>query len=159
MRRDLIALPDSSKVWIYQASEVINYETSELIKARLYEFTMNWSSHGQALDSYANLFHHQFLIIVADSSSLPSGCSIDSSVHVIEDIGKQFNINFFDRMIFSYMENDHIYTVSKDDFKHKYQAKEIDDETLVFDNLVSNKEDFLSNWVKPLNESWHKRFV
>jgi len=159
MRRDLIALPDSSKIWIYQASLPISYEVSESIKSSLYDFTMKWSSHGHALDSYANLFHHQFLIIVADSSSLPSGCSIDSSVHVIENLGEMHGIDFFNRMIFSYMKDDRIYSISKDDFRIQYNTNHIDDETLVFDNLVKTKGDFLENWVKPLGTSWHKRFV
>lgn len=159
MRRDLIALPDDSRVWVYQAREPIDHERTDAIKEALYNFTMQWSSHGHELDSYAHLFHHQFLVMVADGSSLPSGCSIDASVHLIEDLGREHNVDFFDRMTFAYMEDEEIKTIHKSALPSAYEKGEVSDETFFFDNLVNNKSTFLENWIVPLGESWHKKFV
>lgn len=159
MRRDLIALPDDSKVWIYQAEKSIDINTADQIKEALYNFTMSWSSHGHQLDCYGHLFHFQFIVFVVDGSKLPSGCSIDSSVHIVEKIGEKYKIDFFDRLNFAYFESENIMTVDKDKFKNLYQEGLITDDSLVFNNLVKTKEEFISKWIIPLNESWHKKFV
>ena len=159
MRRDLIALPDDSKVWIYQATNPISEDVSDLIKDDIYNFTMQWASHGHALDCYGHLFHYQFLVLVADANSLPSGCSIDSSVHFIKTIGEKYNIDFFDRMRFAYLEGEDIKTVSNIEFKDLAASGDINSETYMFNNLVDNKGTFLENWIIPLNESWHQKFT
>lgn len=158
MRRDLIALPDNSKVWIYQAPAPVSYEVSEEIKKELYDFTMQWKSHGHELDCYANLFHYQFLVFVADPSNLPSGCSIDSSVHFISELGKKYQVDFMDRETFAYMYEDKVNYIAKDDFSHGFSSGQLSEEIMMFDNLVNNKADFLEKWVVPLEESWHRRF-
>ena len=159
MRRDLIALPPDSKVWIYQASQPVSHSDADIIKEEIYRFTMNWASHGHVLDCYGHLFHYQFLVLVADANSLPSGCSIDSSVHFVKAIGDKFKIDFFDRMQFAYLDGDHIATLSSTRFKEAVSEGQINNDTLVFNNLVDNKSDFLENWIIPLQDSWHQKFV
>jgi len=159
MRRDLIALPEASRVWIYQADRPLSYELSDQIKADLYDFSMSWSSHGKELDSYGHLFHFQFIVLVADGTNLPSGCSIDSSVHFIEALGKKYKVDFFGRTTFAYMENNQVKTVDSKDLAELYRNNTINAETLMFDNLVSTKETFIDGWIKPLAESWHKKFI
>ena len=159
MRRDLIALPDDSKVWIYQSTQLISDEATENIKNELYDFTMKWASHGADIDCYAHLFHHQFIVCVADESKHVSGCSIDSSVHLVKEIGKRYNLDFFDRMNYAYLANDMISTVHHSKLKEAYANGTINDETLFFNNLVSDKNTFLTEWIIPLSQSWHKKFI
>jgi len=159
MRRDLIALPEDSKVWVYQASLKIADETAAEIKDALYNFSMAWASHGKELDAYAHLFHSQFIVLVADGTNLPSGCSIDSSVHFIKGLGTKYRLDFFGRMIFTYMEDEVVKTVHYNDFADKIKAGELTEETLIFDNLVADKTTFISDWIKPVKESWHKKFL
>jgi len=159
MRRDLIALPEDSKVWVYQAKQKISDDVAEKIKSALYDFSMSWVSHGKELDSYGHLFHSQFIVLVADSSNLPSGCSIDSSVHFIEELGKKYDVDFFDRMTFTYMIDDQVEIVHSSQLADFYKDNKVNDDTLMFDNLVNDKTHFITEWIKPLNESWHKKFL
>lgn len=159
MRRDLIALPDNSKVWIYQCKDPVSYEVGEMIRKDLYDFSMQWGSHGVELDCYGNLFHYQFLVMVADPSNLPSGCSIDSSVHFVQDLGQKYSRDFMDRMTYAYMQEDHVKTITHQDLPAAYAAGQINDETLFFNNLVNNKSTFLEEWIVPFKESWHRKFV
>ncbi len=159
MRRDLIALPDSSKVWIYQCQEPVSYEVGEQIRQDLYDFSMQWRSHGVELECYGNLFHYQFLVLVADPSNLPSGCSVDSSVHFVQALGQKYGRDFMDRMTYAYMQEDEVKTISHQEFPSAYAAGEINDDTLIFNNLVDNKATFLEDWIVPLKESWHRKFI
>ena len=62
-------------------------------------------------------------------------------------------------MHFSYLENDEVVAVDRNEFAARYEAGKINDETLVFDNLVKTKADFDAKWQVPLGTSWHKRMV
>ncbi len=159
MRRDLIALPDSSRVWIYQSSEPIKPEHSDDIKKALYDFTMNWKSHSASVESYAHLFHNRFLVFVADESSHVSGCSIDSSVHLIKTIGEALEIDFFDRMHLAYLKEDVVHDIHISDIGAKINAGIIDKNTLIFDNMVKDKRSFIDDWVKPIEESWYAKYI
>lgn len=159
MRRDLIALPDDSKVWIYAADAKIPEEDAELIKERLYDFTMKWQSHGTEVDCYGHLFHNRFIVLVADESNLPSGCSIDSSVHFIQALGHHYRVDFFNRLVFSYLQNDEVHTIHKSQLKDAFNDKKIGLETLMFDHLVKTKKAFLEEWIIPLKDSWYMKWI
>lgn len=159
MRRDLIALNDQSKVWVYQCNTEVSDEVEEAIKSKLYDFTMFWNSHGKELDCYANLFHKRFLVFVADDSNHIGGCSIDSSVHLIKQFEQDFNLNFFDRLTYSYVKNDEFHFIHSSAFAEAYKNGSITDETLMVNNLVNTKEAFLTEWIIPLSDSWYKKML
>lgn len=162
MVADLIALDNRSRVWIYQSDQELPAEARYEIQDYLFQFLSQWTAHHAELKSYGNVFHDQFLTLFVDETTAPaSGCSIDSSVHFVQQLGQKYNVDFFNRMIFSYLDEaqEKVITLSKDDFKTAYANGTIHDETLVFDNLVKTKDQFLKEWLKPLKDSWHKRFV
>ncbi len=161
MIRDLIALPETSKVWIYQGDKELSYDQIDFIRPKIYEYVDQWASHGQAVEAYGNIFHKRFLVLVADESALEvSGCSIDGSVHFVKWASKELNIDFFDRMNYAIMsEDEEISTIHHIDFKEAYVQGKITDESLIFNNLVDTKHRFLTDWIKPLKDSWHYKFV
>lgn len=162
MVADLIALDNQSKVWIYQADKELTEKERYEIQGHLFTFLSQWTAHHAALKSYGNLFHDQFLTLFVDeTTAAASGCSIDASVHFVQQLGNHYQVDFFNRMIFSYLdeEAEKVHTLTSEQFKAAYQAGTITDETLVFDNLVKTKDQFLTEWLKPLSSSWHKRFV
>ncbi len=161
MLREVIALPMESRVWIYQSDREFSYDELDDIRPVLYRFVENWESHGVPVTGYANVFHKRFIVIMADETSHGvSGCSTDSSVNIVKELGAQLNADFFNRMLFAYFdEEENIHVLSKDDFSKAYTDGVINDNTLVFDHLVKTKEQFIDRWVLPLKDSWHKRFV
>ena len=157
---NIIALAPTSRVWIYQSNRAFNDNEAAEIKQHISHFAQQWISHNQQLKAYGDLLHHQFLVLMVDESIAgASGCSIDKSVHFMKAIEEKYGVNLFDRLQFAYMADDRVLTASKTAFKTRYQNGEINDNTLVFDNLVDNKADFDRNWLKPLKESWHFRMV
>jgi len=61
-------------------------------------------------------------------------------------------------MTFSYEVDEVIHTVPKQQFASLYAEGVINENTLVFDNLIKTKAEW-NSWRKPLGESWLKRFV
>lgn len=157
---DLIALDGSAKVWVYHCSDIIPEEKIPEIKQHIFNFVGQWVSHNNTLKAYGNIFHNRLLCLFVDETQAgASGCSIDSSVRFIKDLGAHYGVDFFDRMIFSYIKDDEVYTAKKSELKKLREAGEIDDGTLFFDALVKDKDQFIGSWLVPLGDSWMKRMV
>lgn len=158
---DLIALDNSSKVWIYQSDKEFSYDELDDAREDIFHFMNEWTAHSAELDCYGNIFHRRFLALFVDESKAQaSGCSIDSSVRFVEALGKKMGKNFFDRMTYAYMTEDEvIHTIQHGELPAAYESGVVNDDTFFFDNLVKNKGEFLKYWIKPLADSWHKRFV
>lgn len=154
------SLSPQSRVWIYQANR--NLTDAEVIDIQpvVNQFTHQWVSHNQQLKAAGQILHNRFLVLMVDQTLAgASGCSIDSSVRFITNLGNQIGVSFFDRLTFPFRENDELKFASKDDWEDLYASKAITDETVVLDNLVKTKEEFERSWEKSLGESWLKRFV
>ncbi len=160
MIRDLIALDKTSKVWIYQSNRDFTYDELDEVRPKIFEFLEAWTSHSHDLLTYGNIFHLRFLALFVDETIAgASGCSIDKSVHFVESIGQSLGINFFERNEFSYIKEDEVRFIKKEDMKAAFQSNVIGSDTLFFDHLVKTKEAFLKNWLVPLDSSWHQKFI
>ncbi len=160
MKVSIDQLPDTARVWIYQNKRPLSHDQQTLIQFELDRFVSQWSAHNQPLAAHAEIRHDRFVILMVDEGqNLASGCSIDASVHFIRSLEASQGLDLFDRMFFSYWKDESVHTVSKVDFANAYAKSEIDDQTLVFDNLIKTKGQLDQEWCKPLSQSWHRRFV
>ncbi|TRZ42522.1 ABC transporter ATPase [Robertkochia solimangrovi] len=153
-------LPDYSKVWIYQANRSLTDDEAEVIKKRLDEFLTQWTAHGASLQAAYELRYKRFIIIALDQEfNAASGCSIDTSVRFIQELERDFNIDLLDKMNVSYRQGDFIAYKPLADFKKMAKQKAVSQNTIVFNNLVTNKEEYLNYWEVPARDSWHARFM
>lgn len=157
---NLEALAPEARVWIYQANEPFSSGAVPEIAQHVQRFAAQWASHSQQLRAGGAVMHDRFLVLAVDESQAgASGCSIDSSVQFVKQIGSHYQRDLFDRMRFSYEKDGQVHTVSKDEFAQRYQQGEIDDNTIVFDPLVKTVGEMSTAFRKPLGQSWHARFV
>ena len=157
---DLISFPDAARIWIFQADGLIPDNKLNEAHRLISDFAKAWTSHQADLKSTGSILHNRFVVLVVDETQKDaSGCSIDSAMRFIQQLGQHYHVDFLDRMRFTYIDQDILHTVTKDEMTQLYQEGAINDETLVFDNLVNNKKDFLDRWVVPLGSSWLKRLV
>jgi len=153
-------LPDESKVWIYQANRSFSDKEIEEIKMRLNEFIQNWTAHGGDLESGYCIKYKRFIVIGLNQSlNHATGCSIDASVHFIQQLEQDFSVDLLDKMNVSYKQGEFIAYKTLTDFRKMAQEKAVSKNTIVFNNLVNNIAEFKENWEVPASESWHSRFV
>ena len=153
-------LPDESKVWIYQANRSFSDKEIEEIKMRLNEFIQNWTAHGGDLESGYCIKYKRFIVIGLNQSlNHATGCSIDASVHFIQQLEQDFSVYLLDKMNVSYKQGEFIAYKTLTDFRKMAQEKAVSKNTIVFNNLVNNIAEFKENWEVPASESWHSRFV
>ncbi len=145
----------SSRVWIYQSSRSFSTEEISHLKVLLDEFVAGWKSHGTPVKGFANLFFNQFIILLADETATGvSGCSTDSSVHLIKQIEERFSVDMFNRQTLAFIINDKVELMPLTKFSSAIKNDFINPDTLYFNNLISTREDLENNWIIPEKNSW-----
>jgi len=153
-------LPKNSRVWIYQSDREFTIKEIEFISVRAEDFINQWTRHGDDLKGSFTIKYNQFLVLAVDESfNNVSGCSIDSSVRFIKQLENELQLDLMDKMNITFKDNQNINLVKLSDFQKYIKDKKVTSETIVFNNMVSSKEDFESNWEVPAKQSWHKRFL
>ena len=146
---------DHSKVWIYQSSRRFAMSEALEMEEMMQEFVEGWNSHGTPVKGYANLLFGQFVILMADETATGvSGCSTDSSVHLIKKIEQTFKVNMFDRLSLAFIIKDKIELLPLAQLNYALENNFITADTLYFNNLVSTKKDLVQKWIVPAKESW-----
>ncbi|MGJ8592885.1 MAG: ABC transporter ATPase [Aquaticitalea sp.] len=157
---DFSTLPEESRIWIYQANRSFSEDELTEIKSKLDIFIENWTAHGSDLQSGYEIKYKRFIIIALNQDlNKATGCSIDASVHFIQQLEKDYNVDLMDKMNVSYKQGDFIAYKSLLDFKKMAKDKAVSKNTIVFNNLVTNIAELNENWEVPAGESWHSRFV
>jgi len=157
---DFNTLPEESRIWIYQSNRSFTEEEIEQLHSKLDVFIENWTAHGSDLQAGYLIKYKRFIIIGLNQNiSKASGCSIDASVHFIQQLEKEYQVDLMDKMNVSYKQGDFIAYKTLLDFKKMAKEKAISKNTIVFNNLVTSIAEFNENWEVPASESWHSRFV
>ena len=161
MPNSLESLAPESRVWIYGAERALTGEETKLVRHRAREFVANWVSHSQDLAAGADVLHNRFLVLAVDETQAEaSGCSIDGSVNFVKSVGAEIEVDFFNRMRFSYRDdNGKIHTVGREEFKLLYSQGQLKNESIVFDPLVKELGELRQIFERPLEDSWHSRMV
>jgi DNA-binding transcriptional regulator YiaG len=157
---DFNTLPETSRVWIYQANRSFTENEIEEIRSKLNVFIDNWTAHGSDLQSGYEIKYKRFIVIGLNQNlNIATGCSIDASVHFIQQLEKEYNVDLMDKMNVSYKQGEYIAYKPLSEFRKMAKQRAVSKKTIVFNNLVANKAEYLENWEVPASESWHSRFL
>lgn len=152
-------LRTDARIWIFQSDRVLSDKEVEVLDDTLKEFTTSWEAHSQPLDSSYLIKNKVHIIVGVDESvHQPTGCSIDTLMHLMQGIGKQLNVNFFDRKAVAYVKDEDVHVANFSEFKKLADTGVIKPSTHVFNNLVASKDLLDTDWKIPASHSWLKRF-
>lgn len=154
------SLPEESRVWIFQANRSFSEQELQEIEEKLTNFITQWTAHGADLKASFEIRYKRFIILALDQKlNTATGCSIDASVHFIQQLEKEYSVDLLDKMNVSYKQGEHVAYKQLNDFRKMAKEKAVSPKTIVFNNLVNNKAEYLSEWEVPASESWHNRFL
>jgi hypothetical protein len=146
---------DSSRVWIYQSNRLFMISEALEMEDILQQFVSGWKSHGAPVKGYANLFFGQFIVLIADETAATvGGCSTDSSVHVIKQIGEKFKVDLFERQNLAFVVKEKIQLLPLSQLDYAIENNFITGDTLYFNNTVLTKKELEDKWIIPLKDSW-----
>ena len=154
------ALPNHVRIWIYQSDSIISPEQIVSISADANQFLGQWMAHGESMNAAFEIFHNRFLVFFVDEKiTKATGCSIDKSVHFIQAIEKKYKLSLLDRMKVAFKTGGEVQVENINVFTENVRDGSLSPDTIVFDNLVKDKSEFLGSWEIPVARSWMSRFV
>lgn len=157
---DFNTLPETSRVWIYQANRSFSEDEIVAINEKIETFLTNWAAHGTGLQAGYEIRYKRFIILALDQDiQAATGCSIDASVQFIQELEKEYNVDLMDKMNVSYKQGEFVAYKTLTDFRKMAKDKAVSKNTIVFNNLVTNLAELKENWEVPASESWHNRFL
>ncbi|CDF79410.1 conserved hypothetical protein [Formosa agariphila KMM 3901] len=157
---DFNTLPETSKVWIYQANRSFNDQELEEIKSKIDVFIENWTAHGADLSAGYEIKYKRFIVLGLNQEvNNATGCSVDASVHFIQQLEKDYNVDLLDKMNVSYKQGEFVAYKTLTEFRKMAKDKAVSKNTIVFNNLVTNIAEYNENWEVPASDSWHNRFL
>lgn len=152
-------LPETARIWIYQSNRSFTEQEVQETGQKLSAFLEHWTAHGAELEAAYEIRYRRFIIIGLNQQvSAASGCSIDTSVHCIQQLEKDYEVDLLDKMNVSFRQNDAIVYQTLKEFRKSVKQKAVTKDTVVFNNLAANKEEYQTSWEVPAAESWHGRF-
>lgn len=159
MLSDFDQLGSGARVWVYQANRAMNQAEQQEILQKLSAFLNQWAAHGSALQASGKIVKDHFLIIGVDESfQMASGCSIDSSVRFMQDLGQEYKIDFFQRTNLAFLEDDIVKLTPLAELKSAVEEGRVKPDSLFFNNTIQTKGELDSSWCVKASESWLKRY-
>jgi hypothetical protein len=132
---------DESRVWLYTANRAITPTEAHFVQENLEQFVSSWKAHSTPLKAKACLLHEYTIAFVVDQTTVnASGCSVDSSVRFVKELGKELNIDFFNRLNVV-VEDD-----SGNRKLHPYNKLKELNQGIYYNPLVDSLKDLKANW-------------
>ncbi|NND63414.1 MAG: ABC transporter ATPase [Flavobacteriaceae bacterium] len=157
---DFETLPNESRVWIYQSNRKLSDEEVAYIDAKTRHFLNEWTAHGANLEAGFEIKYNRFIVIgLNQENASASGCSIDASVHFIQSLENKIGVDLLDKMNVTFYNGEFIAYKPLSEFKKMAKNRSVSKNTVVFNNLVNSKAEYLEHWEVPAKDSWHSRFL
>jgi len=153
--------PDHSRVWVYQSSRPFSESEHKAVSEKLQGFNENWESHGQPVKSVASVLYGQFIVFaIDDTPNKAGGCSIDTSVHLMKQLEKDYNIELFNRLqVVAFSTEGQMMNFKFSDTTDLLKQGILNADSTIFNNAISSVKELKDNWQIPLKESWLKKYL
>jgi hypothetical protein len=129
---------DEARIWVYQANRALTDNEQRYLKNQLSIFVDQWSAHGAKLTAKSAVLDEYRLAICAEGNVEASGCSIDSSVRFMKEMGAELGVDFFNRLLILSEENE---------VKELIPFSHLNDnpEKMIYHPSITSMQDFRNN--------------
>lgn len=152
-------LPDSARIWIYQADRPLTTAEVAAVQPALHHFADEWTSHGRNLQASAEIFHQQFLIIGLDEAVADaSGCSIDASVRFVRGVEDALGVSLLEKSRMAFLVNGQVELLDRRELKAAVADGRLESSTPYFDATVARKAELQTSFPAAANQTWLSRY-
>jgi hypothetical protein len=153
-------LPVQSRIWIYQSERPFQLSEENILAAQLKDFCEKWEAHQQPLQASFQILHNRFIVLaVNEVFNQASGCSIDKSARLIQEFEQILQQSLTNRTLVV-IENSQkeLKTIALKDIPQSVADGTLTPDSLIFNNLVQNIEEFRNNWKTTAKNTWLNRY-
>ncbi|MFK8060695.1 MAG: ABC transporter ATPase [Polaribacter sp.] len=153
-------IPNDAKVWIYPSSRKFYANEIEVLENKIKDFIASWKKDDENFKASYKFLYNRFIILFADDEeSTLTNADIDTSVSFILQLQQEYEIELLDRMNVCFKQGEFVQYKELKDFKKLLKNKAVTAKTIVFDNLITTKQDFDTFWEVAIEDSWYSRFL
>lgn len=150
----------NARVWVYLSDRQLSDQEVKEIEQELKQFCRQWRAHGQLLRADAFVLHHRLVVLVADESvNAVSGCSIDASVRMLQQLGKRYGVDFLNRRLIALYVGGEIVVEDYQRLPGRLMHHEFPEEPQVFNTWLTDWQTFTTRFLIPLSESPWNRYL
>ncbi len=150
----------NERIWIYTLSNELSNEQLVDFKNRCQTFVSGWTAHDVSLDASFDLYQNRLLIFkVNEDKYNASGCSIDKQLRFVKELEQVFSVELLNRLLVAYENNNQVEVVKAAQIKELLAANTISENTLVFDNTITESNQLASKWKQPLQATWLSKYL
>tara|TARA_B110000091_G_scaffold111032_1_gene120317 strand:- start:1131 stop:1613 length:483 start_codon:yes stop_codon:yes gene_type:complete len=157
---DYKLISNDAKVWVYPSSRKFYPAEIPEIEQKLKTFVENWKLEDENFKVSYQFLYDRFIILVADDSETAlTNADIDASVAFILQLQETYKVALLDKMNACFKQGEYVQYKELKDFKKLLKNKAVTAKTIIFDNLISNKEDLENYWELAIEDSWYNRYL
>lgn len=150
----------NERIWIYTLSRELSAAEINDFKNRCQQFVNGWTAHDISLDASFELYQNRLLIFkVNEEKYNASGCSIDKQLRFVKELEQAFSVELLNRMLVAVDQNNHVAVCKQSEIKDLLAAGNINQNTLVYDNTITNATALTTGWKKPLKDTWLSKYL
>ena len=159
MQQTLANMPETARLWVYGFDQVLSSDHTREIEETLSAFVASWHSHEFPVVGTYAIRDDRFVLISGFCEDGISGCSADSSFHVIKNLNEKLGVDGLNTSLVYFRDTSGAITsVSREAFQEIVNRGEVTDETTVFDLTVNTVKDLRDRKIeKSYASSWHSR--
>ena len=153
-------IPEDAKVWVYPSSRKFYTDEIPEISEKIKTFVTEWKADDESFKASYQFLYNRFIVIAADDITTPlKNSDIDDSVNFILSLQETYEVALLDRMNICFKQGEFVQYKDLKDFKKLLKNKALTGKSIIFDNLITTKQDFDNLWEIPIEESWYNRFL
>lgn len=153
-------LSDNNKIWVYTSDRPFTEIEENFVEEKLKGLCENWDVHGSPLKASFVVVKSQIIVLLSDEvDNQASGCSIDSSVRAMKEIGEELNVDFFNRWNVTCEKENTIQVLHVNDLKSKLKSGDMTGNDYIFKNILESKSEFESTFREKISDSNYKVFL
>lgn len=157
---DYSEISEDAKVWVYPSSRKFYPQEITEIEKKVEDFLKSWKADDENFKVSYKFLYNRFIVLIADDEkSTLTNTDIDTSVSFILKLQETYKVALLDRMNVCFKQGEFVQYKELKDFKKLIKNRAVTAKTIIFDNLVNNKEDFENFWEIPIEESWYNRYL
>lgn len=151
---DYNTLAETSKVFIYPANRKLYKDEFPVFNEKIKNFLNNF----EGVDAFFEIKYQRFIVVIISEDTPLSIDQNDSLVSFILSLENEFKITLLDKVNVCFKQGEYVQLKEITAFKKLIKNKGASKKTIVFDNLISIKEEYDNHWEMPAEHSWISHF-
>lgn len=153
---DFDQLENNAKVFLYPSNKKFFPELLENIQTKVNDFVSTWSENHD-IEAGFEIKYQRFIIIVINNNKPITTSIIDELVTFIFKLQLDHEIELLDKLNVCFKQGEYVQYKDVKEFKKLIKNKSVNQNTIVFDNLINTKEELDDSWELPAENTWYSR--